>query len=130
MTVPADSSGVPSLPELKAALDIRDDDDDARLAGALAAAIEVVEQQVSAEYVPLSTRTGPAMKMALIEFVRDMWAGGGPRGEQVNEQGRPVYGRGRPLLPPYVRGLIAHYMPPTGAPSHSFPTAATWPLPR
>lgn len=103
-------------------------EDDDRLLAYLAAAVEVIEHEVRSEFLPLSINAGPAMRVALIEFVRDMWASSGPRSDTVNDEGQPVYGLGRPLLPPYVRALLTPYMPAAAAaPLGAFPPAYVWP---
>lgn len=118
---------LPTLSEIKDELNIEDTTDDARLLELLAAAVEVVEHDVRPEFVPLSLRAGPAMRVALIEFVRDMWASGGARGVQSDNDTEPVYGLGRPLIPPYVRGLLRPYVKREGTPQFSFPTTELWP---
>ena len=118
---------LPSLDQIKRELDIEDTDDDARLLEFLAAAVEVVEHDVRPEFVPLSLYAGPAMRVALVEFVRDLWASGGARGVSNDNDTEPVYGLGRPLIPPYVRGLLRPYLNRAETPQYSFPTPSAWP---
>lgn len=116
---------LPTLDDVKTELDIdlADKTDDAKLQRLLDSAAEIVTDRVDPAFLPLATNTGPAMETALIELVRDLWASGGPRDVGAEGEGTPVYGTGRPLLPPYVRGLLRPYLR-KAQPSGTFPLPA------
>lgn len=123
----------PSISELKAHLnvDAADTPRDAELERMLDAAVEVVQHEFPAT-VPLFTDAAehPALHLALVEFVRDIYAGtqsgGGGRRFGGGEPIEPGFTVGRPALPPYVRGLLAPYtLRP--APVWQFPEPARWP---
>lgn len=115
---------------------------DAELARMLDAAVEVLAALDDFPLVrPALDGPGPepALFMALMEFVRDMWAGTqvGGAGRQFGQTeyavtGQPMFSAGRPTVPPYVRGLLEPYRAGTGSsprsPVFSFPPPPARPL--
>lgn len=131
-------SPVPTLQQLRTHLNFNDPAEtgnDDEILDALAAAVEVVENDPEFPLVAAAMIDGddhPALRWALMEFVRDMWTGtqtGGAFGSAVpdDDLSVPVLTSGRPVLPPYVRGLLGPYRSATsGAPVGSFPDAPEW----
>jgi hypothetical protein len=121
-----------SLPEVKTAFDIPldDTDDDDRLQELIDAAVEVVTADLRPEFVPLASFAGPAVRVALVELVRDMWATGAPRQTSPEADATPVYGYGRPALPKWIRGLLKPYLKEAPGPTGDFPSPTLcWPDP-
>jgi hypothetical protein len=110
---------MPTLPQLRTHLnfsDPADTSDDAEVLDMLAAAVEVLKHDPDFPLVADALTDGqehPALRFALMEFVRDMWAGtqSGAGGRSFGQDGavEPGFTVGRPTLPPYVRGLLAPY---------------------
>jgi hypothetical protein len=131
---------MPTLVQLRAHLNFNDPADtshDAEVLDMLAAAVEVVEHDPDFPLVADALIDGqehPALRFALMEFVRDMWSGtqtgGAFQGSALPGQlEEPTLTAGRPVLPPYVRGLLGPYRAKiTTGPSYAFPAAASWPL--
>lgn len=122
---------LPTVAEVKDWLDGIDPSDteaDARLGVLLDAAVELVQRRLKPEFLPLAEHITPALRVALLEFVRDMYASGsGPRG--VSADGEPVYSFGRPLLSPYIASLLDGYIQADiPGPVGVFPSAVCWPF--
>lgn len=110
---------------------------DAEILDALAAAVEVVRTDPEFPLVDAAlsdAQDHPALRWALMEFVRDIWTGtqtGGAFDSAVpnSDFDQPVLTVGRPALPPYVRGLLAPFRSPTAdSPTGSFPEPSIcWP---
>jgi hypothetical protein len=128
---------MPTLTQLRAHLNFNDPTDtshDAEVSDMLAAAVEVLSHEPEFPLVSTALTDGqdhPALRLALMELVRDMWSGtqSGAGGRSFGQDGavEPGFTVGRPALPPYVRGLLTPYKPVPG-PAFSFPDAAPWPV--
>jgi hypothetical protein len=129
---------VPTVEQLRTHLNFNEPTDtshDAEVLDMLAAAIEVLEHDPDFPLVADALIDGqehPALRFALMEFVRDMWTGtqtgGAFDGNALSDDvGGPVLTAGRPVLPPYVRGLLGPYRAKSTGPAFSFPAAPTWP---
>lgn len=139
MPVPYDDpqGPLPTLDQLKEHLniDLAEASYDAEVLRMLRAAIEVVSTDPDFPLVPSALTDGaehPALRMALMEFVRDMWSGtqtgGAFQGSALpDDLDAPTLTAGRPVLPPYVRGLLGPYRFRQTGPQFSFPAAASWP---
>lgn len=134
MTTPA--SPLPSLDEVKTHLNIEITDKtyDAELQRMLNAAVEIVSTDPDFPLVPSALTDGaahPALHLALMEFVRDMWTGtqlgGGGRSFGQDGETDPGFTAGRPVMPPYVRGLLGPYRLRRASPHFSFPPPLPWP---
>jgi len=134
---------LPDLTRLRQHLNFTDPsftENDSEILDALAVAVEVIRTDPEFPLVAAALedeQDHPALRWALMEFVRDLWTGSlsGPNGLPVDvdvaeePEFRGGLTLGRPTIPVYVRGLLAPYRASvsSGAPRGVFPPPPVYP---